>query len=527
MKSSPVAAAADVPFAMTEILPIGTVVAGYRVDGFLGEGGMGVVYEATQLSLDRKVALKIVAPRFSADSGFRARFRREGLIQARVEHENIVSAYEAGDHDGLLFLAMRLVRGSSLKEVLETRELSAPTALCILRAVADALDSAHEAGLIHRDVKPHNILVGPRDHPYLADFGITKDAGNTGFTRTGQIMGSLDYIAPEQIRGEHVTASCDIYALGAVLFECLAGVVPFVKQSEAALLYAHVAEPPPKISEHHPQLPATLDKVIAWGMAKEPSERPSTATALIEAAEDCLKQGSNPVVGEMTGISQEIPPAVIGSADTRKTPFAVLTDDAADSEPHVEASSAARSVVAEDREEVADPLHPSRDFEGALLLRRRIRPALLGFIAVAMAIVGAGYAIGHSSASGALASSRYTLTAGAASVTPSGNWSRIAVPSVPGLSFRRPAAAHSPTGYVFALGLLSGSEGRSLLPESFEKGLKSKPSPDGVRLGEAAAFRYQNLQVKGSSRPVTLMLVTPGSAALGEVVGKTVTATGL
>src|SRR5580658_6861443 len=159
------------------------VIAGYRLNRLLGEGGMGVVYEATQLSLDRTVALKLVAPGLSADVEFRARFRREGLIQARVEHPNIVTVYEAGEYEGTLFLAMRLVRGPSLKEMIAAGELDAWRTLRILRAVAYALDNAHEAGLIHRDVKPHNSLVGSGDHPYLADFGITKLLDATAITR--------------------------------------------------------------------------------------------------------------------------------------------------------------------------------------------------------------------------------------------------------------------------------------------------------------------------------------------------------
>ena len=301
---------------MAEALAEGTVVAGYRLDGILGEGGMGVVYEATQLSLDRKVALKIVAPSLTADLGFRARFRREGLIQARVEHPNIVTVYEAGEVDGLLFLAMRLVRGSSLKELIRDEDLDPARSLRILRAVGDALDSAHDAGLIHRDVKPHNILVGVRDYPYLADFGITKAVNDTGLTRTGQFLGSLDYIAPEQIRGESATPASDIYALAAVMYECLTGIVPFQKDSEAAVLYAHVAEEPPSATRRRPELPKQLDDVIARGMAKEPQDRPATAAELVEDAESCFGGSTAARINAQPPL-QEPAPVSIRPAPTR------------------------------------------------------------------------------------------------------------------------------------------------------------------------------------------------------------------
>src|SRR5215217_3480678 len=180
---------------------------------------MGVVYEATQLSLDRTVALKLLATNLGEDPAFRERFRREGLLQAGIEHPNIVTVYEAGESDHGLFLAMRLVRGPNLKDMIVSRELDAGRTLRILKPVADALDTAHEAGLTHRDVKPQNILVGGRDHSYLADFGLTQPTGGTHITATGQFVGTFDYIAPEQIRGEAPTASVDVYSLAGVLYE--------------------------------------------------------------------------------------------------------------------------------------------------------------------------------------------------------------------------------------------------------------------------------------------------------------------
>ena len=263
----------------------GDLVAGYRIEKVLGRGGMGTVYEATQLSLNRTVALKILAPQFTDDVHFRERFRREGHIQAAIDHPHIVTVYEAGEADEGLFLAMRLVRGSTLKDMIVGRDLEGARTLRLLRPIADALDTAHEVGLTHRDIKPQNILVGVRDHAFLADFGLTKDSTQTGLTRTGQFVGTIDYIAPEQIRGEQACAASDIYALTAVLYECLCGVVPYSKPSDAAVLFAHISERPPLVTDQRPELPAALDDVISRGMAKEPSERQATATDLIAEAE--------------------------------------------------------------------------------------------------------------------------------------------------------------------------------------------------------------------------------------------------
>src|SRR2546423_8545556 len=222
----------------------GTTLAGYRIEGVLGQGGMGTVYEATQLSLNRTVAIKLLASNLSDDPAFRERFRRGGLTRAAIEHPNIVTIYEAGETPDGLFLAMRLVRGPNLKDMIISRELDAGRSLRILTPIADALDSAHEAGLIHRDIKPQNILVGGRDHAYLADFGLTKGVNERGMTATGQFVGTLDYISPEQIRGQQASAASDIYALAAVLYECLTGVVPYARPSDAAVLFAHMTDDP-------------------------------------------------------------------------------------------------------------------------------------------------------------------------------------------------------------------------------------------------------------------------------------------
>ena len=265
------------------VLDKGTALAGYRIDGVLGRGGMGVVYEATQVSLDRVVALKVLAEHLTDDITFQQRFRREGKIQAQVDHPNIVTVYDSGSSEHGFFIAMRLVRGPNLKDMIVSRELDPGRTLRILGPVAGALSAAHEAGLIHRDIKPQNVLVGGRDHAYLADFGLTKGSTDMSLTATGTFVGTLDYISPEQIKGDRATTASDIYALAAVLYECLTGVVPFPKESEAAVLYAHMADPPPRVSEVRPDLPARLDDVFLKAMSKDPAERHTTAGELLEA----------------------------------------------------------------------------------------------------------------------------------------------------------------------------------------------------------------------------------------------------
>ena len=266
----------------------GQQVGGYRIESVLGRGGMGVVYEATQLSLNRTVALKILSPQFRDDAGFRERFRREGQIQAAIDHPHIVTVHEAGEFDEGLFIAMRLIRGSTLKDLIVAGDLDGEEAVRLLKPVADALDTAHAAGLTHRDIKPQNILVDNRRHAYLADFGLTRNATESGLTKTGQFVGTIDYISPEQIKGEEAGAASDVYALTAVLYECLCGTVPYPKPSDLAVLYAHIQNPPPVVTERRPELPPALDDVIARGMAKEASERQPSATAMIVEAERAI-----------------------------------------------------------------------------------------------------------------------------------------------------------------------------------------------------------------------------------------------
>jgi serine/threonine protein kinase len=290
------------------LLQRGTIVAGYRIDAVLGEGAMSRVYRATQLSLNRVVALKLLAEELSDDPGFRRRFQREGQLQATLHHEHIVTVYEAGQTDVGLFLAMRLIEGPTLKKLILDGDLTPGRALRLLAQVAEALEEAHRAGLIHRDIKPQNILVGPDDHAYLADFGLIKSLDDADpLTRTGQFIGTIDYVAPEQVQGDPASPASDSYALAAVLFECLTGQVPFVRQNEAATIHAHVMAPPPRVSELRPDLPGELDEVIAVGMAKVPERRPSSPTELMRATARAFASQPgqlDPVTATVPSVSQ-------------------------------------------------------------------------------------------------------------------------------------------------------------------------------------------------------------------------------
>src|SRR3954466_7543488 len=247
---------------------------------------MGVVYQAQHVHLGRTVALKLLAPELSGNEDFRARFLREARLAAELDHPGIVTVYDAGDVDGVLYLAMRFVRGTDLAEVLTERgPLSAAETTAILEQVAAALDAAHAAGLVHRDVKPANVMIeGQRC--YLTDFGLTKRASSDSqqLTAAGQFLGTVDYVAPEQIEGKDVDGRADVYALGCVLFECLTGSRPYPRDSQVAVIFAQLREPPPRPRELRPDLPAEIDMVVAKAMAKAPTERYSTCTEFGAAA---------------------------------------------------------------------------------------------------------------------------------------------------------------------------------------------------------------------------------------------------
>jgi tRNA A-37 threonylcarbamoyl transferase component Bud32 len=272
---------------------IGTELAGYRLEALLGRGGMSVVYRAEHLRLKRKVALKLLAPELAEDEHFRERFLRETEIAASLDHPNVVPVYDAGEVDALLFIAMRCVEGSDLRVLLrQTGALNPGHALALVAQVGDALDVAHQRGLVHRDVKPSNVLLtGPagKEHCYLADFGLTKRVSDgAGPTDSGQMVGTVDYVAPEQIQGGRIDGRADVYSLSCLLYQCLTGGVPFKREGDIAVIYAHLSDAPPGVSERRPGLPSELDPVLATGMAKLRDERWSTCGALVDAARAAL-----------------------------------------------------------------------------------------------------------------------------------------------------------------------------------------------------------------------------------------------
>jgi len=269
---------------------VGDTLDGYTLESLLGRGGMGSVYLATHERLGRRVALKVIAAELAHDEDFRARFLREAQLAASLDHPNVIPVYDAGEAEGVLFLAMRYVAGSSLHELLlEHGPLPVEETVRITEQVAGALDAAHAAGLVHRDVKPANVLLSePDGHVYLCDFGIAKRLSSDSTTRTGLFLGTADYCSPEQIEGLPLDARADVYSLGAVVFHCLTGRPPFARNGEFAVLQAHLGDPPPRASELRPELPPAVDDVVGTALAKDAEARYPSAGAFARALRGAL-----------------------------------------------------------------------------------------------------------------------------------------------------------------------------------------------------------------------------------------------
>ncbi len=359
---------------------IGSVFAGYRIEGVAGEGGMGRVYRATQMALKRQVALKLIVPELADDPGFRVRFERESELTASIEHPNVIPVYEAGEAEGRLFIAMRWVEGTDLRSVISSEgRLDPNRAVAIVEQVAAALDAAHRGGLVHRDVKPANVMLTTthgEEHVYLTDFGLTKRAASaTALTKTGQFVGTPDYMSPEQIKGERADARADVYALGCVLFHALTGRVPYERDSEVAKMYAHLNDPPPSVVETVPGTPGGLDAVIGRALAKDPDQRYPSAGDLARAARAALSgdDPSQPERNLATGLAAPVPADVptalaAGAAPATRAPAAT----AAASTPTALAQPAA-------------PTPPT-----AALPRERRRRRALPIALAALLVLGAG-----------------------------------------------------------------------------------------------------------------------------------------
>src|SRR5215470_2111025 len=312
----------------------GAKLAGYRIGEEIGRGGMAVVYRAHDDHLDRRVALKVLAPGLARDEVFRARFVQESRIAAATEHPNIIPVYDAGEADGVLYIAMRYCADGDVRTLIDRVGPLPPARACALIAqAASALDAAHARGLVHRDVKPTNMLleISPRtsrpDHLYLSDFGLAKpSSAAAGLTATGQFFGTVDYIAPEQVNSQPLDGRTDQYALACASFEMLSGSPPFTRANEMAVISAQLSEPPPSLSARQPGVPAAADQVIAKALAKSPADRYGRCLDFAEALLAACRPGAAdaPAAGAQpspAGIPYPptqlaVPPAPAGVADT-------------------------------------------------------------------------------------------------------------------------------------------------------------------------------------------------------------------
>ena len=352
----------------------GTQFAGYRIEDVVGRGGMGVVYRAVDTTLDRTVALKLIAPQLTADPLAVARFKSEAKLAASLDHPNIVTVYGAGECDGVLYLAMRFVPGTTVQAVVDSHgALELSRTRRIIGCVASALDAAHASGLVHRDVKPGNILLSgdaEQERVYLTDFGLTKRLGATtgGLTRSGNWVGTPDYSSPEQIRGQPVDFRTDVYSLGCVVYELLTGEPPYVAETAITTMWAHANDPPPSPSKRRAELLPVFDALVAHAMAKQPSERFPTAGALAEALDRAVGL-------QLLSDEQKRAPATVAGADAAAAladpevtaPSEAATEPLAPrprrtaaerAEPGTRPRMPATRTVADSPAETADPVQP-------------------------------------------------------------------------------------------------------------------------------------------------------------------------
>jgi hypothetical protein len=427
-------------------LLIGSRIGGYRVEAVIGRGGMGVVYRAAQIALERTVALKLIAPEISSHGGFRQRFETEAKVAASLDHPNVLPVYEAGEEEGLLFVSMRYVAGADLGTLLSDSGPLAPArAVAIVVQVAEALAAAHARGVIHRDIKPGNVLIEQRDgreHAYLADFGLAKSASVASIAATtGMLVGTIDYASPEQIRGDALSPSSDVYSLGCLLWEALRGHPPFAREDELAKLWAHMHEPPPPLDVRGLE---SFDAVLQRAMAKQPDDRFPSAHAFAEA---------------------------VAAAGAHRVP----------------PSSARRGR--------------SRRLAAAALVAITAGAATAGFFA--------GKGTSHATVKSTVEVPGIAR-AGALALSFPSSWQRISVnPSIPGVTFRNKPLYLAPREHPASAGLVVGSTsapGPTLLP----KGLSALVAPEAVsrrevvRLGGYEALRYRFVHPRGFGRTLVL-----------------------
>ena len=327
---------------------VGQMFGHYRITGLLGRGGMGEVYRADDTKKGRTVALKILAEQFWQDEKFRTRFQRESRAAAVLQEPHVIPIHDWGEIDGHPYIDMRLVEGQTLEDLLSAGPLTPARASFIIGGVAAALDAAHAAGLVHRDVKPQNIIVTPSDFPYLVDFGIASAKGESGLTMTGMQIGTFAYMAPERFRDREATPAVDVYALACVLFECLTGEAPFPSGSMEQIMTAHLFTPPPQPSLVNRRLSPAFDDVIARGMAKEPDDRYGSCGALGRATQRALESDTvvgmtpaptvqAPTVRAPARHGQHHPPNYGGNAASFSNPTMRRPADVAPPQPHYSA----------------------------------------------------------------------------------------------------------------------------------------------------------------------------------------------
>ncbi len=290
---------------------IGSTVAGYRIESRIGRGGMSRVYSAEHLRLGRRDALKLLSLELMKDPSFRERFEREWRVAAGIDHPNIIPVFDAGEADGHFYIAMRLVETTDLHALLEREGRLDPARTArIIGQTASALDAAHSRGLVHRDIKPGNILITAGDHVFLSDFGLAKRTeADRGLTRTGYFVGTVDYAAPEQIQGSSaLDARTDVYGLACVAYECLSGARPYQRESDLQLMIAHLQEPPPRITDVRSDVPAALDLVLAKALAKSPQDRFATCGEFAAAMTGAIANGDAPAAAGVPDAATPPPP---------------------------------------------------------------------------------------------------------------------------------------------------------------------------------------------------------------------------
>jgi serine/threonine-protein kinase len=545
-----------------EDIRAGSLLAGYRLEERIGLGGMAVVFRAHDSRLDRDVALKILAPALARDDAFRQRFIRESRAAAAVDHPHIIPVYEAGESDGVLFIAMRYVRGGDVRSLLDrSGPIPVPRAAEIISQVASALDAAHARGLVHRDVKPGNMLLesgaaaGRPDHVYLSDFGLSKGslAVSGGLTATGQFLGTLDYVAPEQIESRPLDGRTDEYALACSAFEMLCGEPPFRRDQSVSVMYAHLSEPPPLIRTRRPDLPPDIDDVLATGMAKAPGDRYESCLAFAAALGRAIGVTSGDAAPPAHPVTQIAVPGISQADSAGAAAHEPAAREPTAREPAADVPAAdvptGEVPVADYRTEQASSppgdgpgRHPGR--EAAAPERRRWwrSPApLAGLVAAVLVLAAGGYLLasrstgsGHSGASGA-GGPALTVPACSTATAKAGNLTGISTATTP-LSGDPFGAVVTGSGYAFvttgnAVAVLRTRTGlapalvRTIPAPGANKGITL--TPDGefalAAAGSGAVVINVAAAISDDASPVAGTLTSPTGSGAVEV---TVTANG-